>query len=116
MNGVKKDKFSFIHVNIVGAFSFPFCLSFSLSLSVFRGSPWIQLMELLPFFLAKGQHQQGTCSNVTGSLADPLHPSGYDGRLEAAAPAGVGHSSIHQGSRHVCPDLRGPILELRVGI
>ena len=77
---------------------------------------WMQLMELLPFFLAKGQHQQGTCSNMTGSLADPLHPSGYDGRLEAAAPACVGQSSIHQGSDHVCPDLRGPLLELRVGI
>ena len=77
---------------------------------------WMLLMELLSFFLAKGQHQQGTCSNVTGSLADPLHPSGYDGRLAAATPAGVSQSSIHQGSDHVCPDLRGPLLKLRVGI
>ena len=73
-------------------------------------------MELLPFFLAKAQHQQGTCSNVTGSLADPLLPSGYDGRLEAAVRAGVGQSSIHQGLDHACPDVRGPLLKLRVGI
>ena len=70
----------------------------------------------LPFFLAKGQHQQWTCSNVTGSLADPLPPSGSGGRIEASAPAGAGQVSIHQGSDHVCPDLRGPLLELRVDI
>lgn len=73
-------------------------------------------MELLPCCLAKGQHQQGTCNNVTGNLADPLHLSGYDGRKEAAAPAGVGLSSILQGSDHVCPDLRGPLLKLPMGI
>lgn len=73
-------------------------------------------MELLPFFLAMGQHQQGRRSNVTGSLADPSHPSGYDGRLEAAVPAGVGQSSIHLGSGHVCPDLRGLRLKSRAGI
>ena len=73
-------------------------------------------MELLPFCLAKGQHQQGTCSNVTGSLADPLHPSGYDDRLEAAALADVGHSSIDEGSDHVCPDLRGLRLEFELRV
>ena len=76
----------------------------------------MHLKELPPFFLAKGQYQQGTCSNVTGSLADPLHPSGYDGRLEEAAPACVGQASIHQGTDHVCQDLRGQLLKLRVGI
>ena len=60
--------------------------------------------------LAKEQHQQGTCSDVTGSLADILHPSGYDGWLQVATPAGVGLSSIHQGSDHVYPNLRGPLL------
>ena len=58
---------------------------------------WMQLMDLLPFYLAKQQHQQDMCSNVTRSLADPLHPYGYDGNLEAAALIGVGQSSIHQG-------------------
>ena len=76
----------------------------------------MQIMELPPFFLAKGQHQQGTCSTVTDSLADSLHPSGYDGRLEAEALPGVGQPSIHQGSDHVCPDLRGPLLLSRAGI
>ena len=41
---------------------------------------WSILMELLLIFLAKGQHQQGRCGNVKGSLADPLHLFGCDGR------------------------------------
>lgn len=35
---------------------------------------------------------------------------------EAAAPAGVGHSSIHQGSDHMCPDLRSPLLEFELRV
>ena len=62
------------------------------------------------------QHQQGTCRIVTDSLADPLHHSGYDGRLEGTASTGISQSSIHQGSDHVCPDLRSPLLKLCVGI
>ena len=53
---------------------------------------------------------------MTGSPADPLHPYGYDDRLEVAASAGVGQSSIYQGSDHAIPDLRSPLLILRVGI
>ena len=73
-------------------------------------------MALQQFFLAMGQHLQRTCSNVTDSLAVALHPSGHDDRLEAAVPTGFCHSAIHQGSDHVFLDLRGPLLEMRVGI
>ena len=70
----------------------------------------------LSFFLAKVQHQQGTCSNVTGSHADPLPPFGNGGQFDASAPAAAGQVSMHQGSGPVCLDVHGLLLEPHLGI